>query len=229
MATLSRGNVPAGRAGTPADRNSHRAPACLLRVQLSKSRTLTRVTGYRILGGALLAWSLLLISGQFEGLWARRLVAMDRYLGPLPQMLIGMAMVVVLYEQERRTVQENSLFFSTLDVDNSRLVSATDVIGGFEKILRRIMSLVRVQRAAIFVGDEWRSALPNVAVGFSQEFAHDLHAQGLTEYLINMAYRRGGVVTLRNLPHLSEPLPPGAPGALRQVANAAGRIRNPQP
>ena len=58
---------------------------------------------------------------------------MDRYLGPLPQMLIGMAMVVVLYEQERRTVQENSLFFSTLDVDNSRLVSATDVIGGIRK------------------------------------------------------------------------------------------------
>jgi len=88
-------------------------------------------------------------------------------------------MVVVLYEQERRTVQENSLFFSTLDVDNSRLVSATDVIGGFEKILRRIMSLVRVQRAAIFVGDEWRSALPNVAVGFSQEFAHDLGSERL--------------------------------------------------
>ncbi len=182
-------------------------------------------TGYRILGGALLAWSLLLISGQFEGLWAQRLVTMDRYLGPLPQMLIGMAMVVVLYEQERRTVQENSLFFSTLDVDNSRLVSATDVVGGFEKILRRIKSLVRVERAAIFVGDEWRSALPNVAVGFTQEFAHDLHAQGLTEYLINMAYRRGGVVTLRNLPHLSEPLPPGTPGhfdKLRTLLSAYG-------
>ena len=159
-----------------------------------------------------LAWALLLVSGQFEGLWAQRFLSVDRYLAPLPQMMIGMAMVVVLYEQERRTVQENSLFFSTLDVDNSRLVSASDVTSGFEKILRRIMSLVRVHRAAIFVGDEWRSVLPNVAVGFSHEFAHDLHAQGLSEYLINMAYRRGGVVTLRNLPHLSEPLPPGPPG-----------------
>ena len=43
VATLSRGNVPAGRARTPANRNSHRAPARLLRVQLPKSRTLTRV------------------------------------------------------------------------------------------------------------------------------------------------------------------------------------------
>ncbi len=169
-------------------------------------------TGYRILGGALLAWAMLLISGQFEGVWAQRFLSVDRYLTPLPQMMIGVAMVVVLYEQERRTVQENSLFFSTLDVDNSRLVSASDVTSGFEKILRRIMSLVGVDRSAIFVGDEWRSALPNVAVGFSHEFAHDLHSQGLSEYLIDMAYRRGGVVTLRNLPHLSEPLPPGPPG-----------------
>ena len=169
-------------------------------------------TGYRILGGALLAWALLLVSGQFEGVWAQRFLSVDRYLTPLPQMMIGVAMVVVLYEQERRTVQENSLFFSTLDVDNSRLVSASDVTSGFEKILRRIMSLVGVDRSAIFVGDEWRSALPNVAVGFSHEFAHDLHSQGLSEYLIDMAYRRGGVVTLRNLPHLSEPLPPGPPG-----------------
>ena len=42
------------------------------------------------------------------------------------------AMVVALDEQERQRVQENSLFFSTLDVDNSRLVSATDVIGGLK-------------------------------------------------------------------------------------------------
>ena len=43
VATLSRRNVPAGRAGTPANGNSHRASACLLRIQLSKSRPITRV------------------------------------------------------------------------------------------------------------------------------------------------------------------------------------------
>ncbi|HLH05965.1 MAG TPA: diguanylate cyclase [Terriglobales bacterium] len=174
-------------------------------------------TGYRILSAALLAWALLLLSGLLGGVWASRVLSMDRYIGPLAQMVIGMALVVILYEQERRTVQENSLFFSTLDVDNTRLAGPAEVSAGFEKILRRMMSLVGVDHAAIFVGDEWRSVLPNVVVGFTPEFAHNLHTQHLSEYLIDLAYRRGGVVTLRNLPHLSEPLPPGPPGHFERL------------
>ena len=86
------------------------------------------------------------------------------------------------------------------------------------------MSLVRVQRAAIFVGDEWRSVLPNVAVGFTQEFAHDLHAQGLTDTHLHGIPSRRVVHAAKAAALLPEPLPPGAPaGIFRQVANAPGR------
>ena len=46
-------------------------------------------------------------------------------LGPIPQMLLGIAMVMVLFENERNAVQENALAFSTLGVDPRRLLSAT--------------------------------------------------------------------------------------------------------
>ena len=43
-------------------------------------------------------------------------------LGPVPQMLLGIAMVMVLFENERNAVQENALAFSTLGVDPTRLL-----------------------------------------------------------------------------------------------------------
>jgi hypothetical protein len=45
------------------------------------------------------------------------------FLGPIPQMLLAIAMVMVLFENERNAVQENALAFSTLGVDPRRLLS----------------------------------------------------------------------------------------------------------
>ena len=50
------------------------------------------------------------------------------YLGPVPQMLLGIAMVMVLFENERNAVQENTLALSTLGVDPRRLLSAEDLV-----------------------------------------------------------------------------------------------------
>ena len=49
-------------------------------------------------------------------------------LGPVPQMLLGIAMVMVLFENERKAVQENTLALSTLGVDPRRLLSADDLL-----------------------------------------------------------------------------------------------------
>jgi hypothetical protein len=45
------------------------------------------------------------------------------FLGPIPQMLLAIAMVMVLFENERNAVQENALAFSTLGIDPRRLLS----------------------------------------------------------------------------------------------------------
>ena len=50
------------------------------------------------------------------------------FLGPIPQMLLAISMVMVLFENERNAVQENALAFSTLGVDPRRLLSASDLV-----------------------------------------------------------------------------------------------------
>ena len=48
-------------------------------------------------------------------------------------MLLGIAMVMVLFENERNAVQENALAFSTLGVDPRRLLSAEDLVPSMQK------------------------------------------------------------------------------------------------
>ena len=48
-------------------------------------------------------------------------------LGPMPQMLLGIAMVMVLFENERNAVQENALAFSTLGVDPDAPACAPEI------------------------------------------------------------------------------------------------------
>ena len=62
-------------------------------------------------------------------------------------MLLGIAMVMVLFENERNAVQENALAFSTLGVDPMRLLSAEDLIPSLQKILDRLVAPLPKGRA----------------------------------------------------------------------------------
>src|SRR5581483_9365893 len=133
-------------------------------------------------------------------------------LGPAPQMMLGIAMVMVLFENERNAVQENALAFSTLGVDPMRLLSASDLQPSVQNILDRLVAPLPTRRAAICMSERWRAVLPSVQRGFSADFVTRLENSGASEYICELAYRRGGFVSFRNVPEMSEPLPafPGA-------------------
>src|SRR6266853_1211683 len=61
--------------------------------------------------------------------------------------------------------------------------------------------------AVICISERWRAVLPSVQRGFSPEFVGNLEKSGAGEYVCELAYRRGGFVTFRNVPEMSEPLP----------------------
>jgi len=168
--------------------------------------------GFRLIAVALAFWAILMTSRQYHALFAGWFGSMGHVLGPLPQMLLGIAQVIVLYEQERRAVQDNTLYFSTLDVDNNHLVSAAQVAPPLERMLERLARLMRAEQATICIAEPWRKALPNVARGFPAEFVKAMESQEVSDYLIDMAYRRGGIATFRNIAGLTEPLPAGPPG-----------------
>jgi diguanylate cyclase (GGDEF)-like protein len=180
---------------------------------------------FRLLSFAVALWAVLTAFGQFKT--SLHMFSGD-ILGPVPQMLLGLAMVMVLFENERNAVQENALAFSKLDADPMRLLSATDLIPSMQRILDRLVAPLPTTRAVICISERWRAVLPSVQIGFSPEFATKLDAIGAGEYVCELAYRRGGFVAFRNLPEMSEPLPAFPGGRFEQFREAmvAENIRN---
>jgi diguanylate cyclase (GGDEF)-like protein len=122
-------------------------------------------------------------------------------------MLLAIAMVMVLFENERNAVQENALAFSTLGVDSRRWFSASDLEPSLQTFVERIVAPLPSRRAVFFVSQQWRGTLPSVQKGFSAEFVEKLQKTQAGDYIAELAYRRGGVVTFRGLAELEEPLP----------------------
>jgi diguanylate cyclase (GGDEF)-like protein len=132
---------------------------------------------------------------------------MGGFLGPIPQMLLAISMVMVLFENERNAVQENALAFSTLGVDPRQLFSASDLVPSLQTFVERLVAPLPSRRAVFFISQPWRGTLPSVQKGFSPGFVEKLQKTQAGDYIAELAYRRGGVVTFRNLRELEEPLP----------------------
>jgi diguanylate cyclase (GGDEF)-like protein len=180
---------------------------------------------FTVLAISLALWASLMAFGQFRGPYVEMFGVVGNLLGPVPQMLLGIAMVMVLFENERNAVQENALAFSTLGVDPMRLLSAENLIPSMQSILDRLVAPLPTKRALICISPRWRALLPSVQQGFSNDFVSRMETSGAGDYISELAYRRGGFVTFTNIPDMPEPLPafPGAKFAqFREVMKEQG-------
>jgi diguanylate cyclase (GGDEF)-like protein len=162
---------------------------------------------FNLLSFALALWAVLLGFAQLHSRLLELFGGTGPLLGPIPQMLLGIAMVMVLFEDERNAVQQNALAFSTLGVDPTRLLAAEELIPSMQSVLDRLIAPLPTARAVICVSERWRTILPSVQRGFSLEFVSKLEKTGSGEYICELAYRRGGFVSFRNVPEMTEPLP----------------------
>ena len=162
---------------------------------------------FRTLAFALALWAALMYAGQLHQPFLDIVGQLGGFLGPIPQMLLAIAMVMVLFENERNAVQENALAFSTLGVDPRRLFSASDLVPSLQTFVDRLVAPLPSRRAVFFVTQQWRGTVPSVQKGFSADFLEKLQKTHAGDYIAELAYRRGGVVTFRNLADLEEPLP----------------------
>ena len=162
---------------------------------------------FRMLAFSLALWGALIVAGQFHQPFLEVVGQFGGFLGPIPQMLLAIAMVMVLFENERNAVQDNALEFSTLGVDPRILLSASDLIPRLQTFVERLVAPLPSRRAVFFVSQEWRGTLPSVQKGFSAEFLEKLQKTQAGDYIAELAYRRGGVVTFHHLRELEEPLP----------------------
>ena len=162
---------------------------------------------FRTLAFSLAFWGVLMGAGQFREPFLENVGWLGGLLGPLPQTLLAIAMVMVLFENERNAVQENALAFSTLGTDPHRLLSASDLVPSLHAFIDRLVAPLPKRRAVVFISAQWRGTVPSVQKGLSGEFLEKLQKTQAGDYITELAYRRGGVVTFRNLADLEEPLP----------------------
>ena len=125
---------------------------------------------FQVLAFALALWGVLMGVGPIQNPVIDMFGNALRLFGPVPQMLLGIAMVMVLFENQRNAVQETTLALSTLGVDPRRLFFAEDLVPSMEAALARLSGALNMDRAAILVSERWRGLLPSVQEGFSDDF-----------------------------------------------------------
>jgi len=183
---------------------------------------------FKILASSLALWAVLMGAIQSSNPLMETFGTVGHVLGPIPQMLLGIAMVMVLFENERNAVQENTLALSTLGADPRRLLSADDLLPSMQAALERLAGALSAKRAVIYVAERWRGLLPSVQSGFSPEFLDVLTESGAGEYICDRAHRQGGLFTVRDIGQMTEPLPVGSAGTFFGFKDALQKaeIRN---
>ena len=158
---------------------------------------------------SLALWAVVLVVGQVQN-------PFTQMFGAAGQMLLAISMVMVLYENERNAVQEGALAFSTLGVDPKHLLSPEDLKPSVQSFLDRLVAPLPAERAMICITERWRATLPSVHRALSDEFLQKMQDSGASQYICELAYRRGGFVSLRNIPDMQEPLPAFPGGRFQQ-------------
>ncbi len=171
---------------------------------------------FQVLAGSLALWAVLMGVGQLHNPLGENFGSASRLFGPVPQMLLGIAMVMVLFENQRNAVQENTLALSTLGVDARRLLFAEDLVPSMQSALERLMSALPMDRAAIFITERWRGLLPSVQHGFADGFLDALEKCGAGDYISELAYRQSGIFTVHDLADMAEPFPMVAAGTFAE-------------
>ena len=165
---------------------------------------------FQVLAFALALWGVLMGVGRIQNPWMEMFGNASRLFGPVPQMLLGIAMVMVLFENQRNAVQENTLALSTLGADPRRLLFAEDLVPNMQAALERLRTALPIDRAAIMISERWRGLLPSVQQNFTSGFLEALESTGAGDYISELAFRHSGIYTVHDLAEMTEPLPVGS-------------------
>jgi diguanylate cyclase (GGDEF)-like protein len=163
------------------------APAAVLTyaayryLQLAKEN---RSQGLYWLGSAVGLWAVLVLVRPVALSIPDEIADYSHFLGPLLQMVMGIALVTLLFEQERRTAQENLLAFSTLETNFEELVTPAQLAASMQRLLNRLLVLGGTKHAAIFIVDQWRNVLPHAQSGFASQFLVELEKEGLSSAVL---------------------------------------------
>ena len=179
--------------------------------------------GYRILAISLCIWAFLVASREVPLLMVGQWAFFGFFLGPLPQLMQAISMVMIVYETQRRDIDENLETFSSLEADFRRILEPVELIPTLEKILRRLTTLLHTKRAAIYIFQP--SILPSVQRRFSPNFLSKLDSAEASTALRALLDTARGNAGLLSVEFLSDFSPEQEDSALSLQTAARQRIR----
>src|ERR1700692_4812043 len=149
-----------------------------------------------LLAASFLSWSALLIG---ELLPSSRIASPLRALELLPLLFAAALMVMGLYEEEKRRVEQNMLALSNVNLATSSFVGP-EIQQMLSHALERVLSVVRMPAGALFLHHGHAQGPTSVvAVGLTENFCAIAQEEGLDDHLVDMVSRLGGLVVFRDL------------------------------
>jgi diguanylate cyclase (GGDEF)-like protein len=117
----------------------------------------------------------------------------------LPQLFAAALMVMGLYEEEKRRVEQNMLALSNVNLATSSFVGP-EIQQMLSHALERVLSVVRMPAGALFLHHGHAQGPTSVvAVGLAENFCAVAQEEGLDDHLVDMVSRLGGLVVFRDL------------------------------
>jgi diguanylate cyclase (GGDEF)-like protein len=148
----------------------------------------------RLIGFSLVFWAGLLIVGRVCSTltsypWLRDWFFSDYGKVSLlvPELLLAFAMMMALYENERRRMRESLLEFSRLHLDHRRLLDSAEIEDPMGKVLERILEVLRVSQGSTWIAPDWRRVLPTVQRGLPEDFLAVINQEGAAEFVAERA------------------------------------------
>ncbi len=140
--------------------------------------------------GAIVFGELLLTSRVAESL---------RALEILPQLFAAALMVMGLYEEEKRRVEQNMLALSNVNLAASGF-AGTEIQKMLSHALERVLSVVRMPAGALFLHHgNAEGPTSVVAIGLAENFCAASQEEGLDDHVVALVSRLGGLVVFRDL------------------------------
>ena len=149
-----------------------------------------------LLAGCFLCWGAILLGEQ---LLNSRLASSLRALELLPQLFAAALMVMGLYEEEKRRVEQNMLALSNVNLAASSFVGQ-EIQQMLSHAVERVLSVVRMPAGALFLHHGHPQGPTSVvAVGLTENFCAIAQEEGLDDHLVDLVSRLGGLVVFRDL------------------------------
>jgi diguanylate cyclase (GGDEF)-like protein/putative nucleotidyltransferase with HDIG domain len=152
-----------------------------------------------LLAVAFLVWGATLLAAGFWSHRGSNPPLEIRMLALVPRLMAAVAMVMALYEEEKRRVERNMLALSNLNLATSSFVGG-EIQKMLSQALDRVLSVVRIPAGALFLhhGDP-EGPTSVVAAGLSDTFCAGSQEEGLDDHLVSLVARLGGLVVFRDL------------------------------